>query len=73
MPCISMVGFPGGTVVKESPANAADARNVGSISGLGNCLLEEIATHSSVFAWKIPWTEEPGRVQSRGPQRVRCN
>ena len=68
-----MVGFPGGTVVKESPANAADARNVGSISGLGNYLLEEIATHSSVFAWKIPWTEEPGRVQSRGPQRVRCN
>ena len=48
-----MVGFPGGTVVKESPANAADARNVGSISGLGNCLLEEIATHSSVLPGKF--------------------
>ena len=31
---------------------------------------EEIATHSSVLAWKIPWTEEPGRLQSMGSQRV---
>jgi len=30
-----------------------------------------IATHSSILAWKIPWTEEPGRVQSLGSQRVR--
>ena len=29
-----------------------------------------MATHSSVLAWKIPWTEEPGRLQSMGPQRV---
>ena len=34
-------------------------------------LKEEIATHSSVLAWKIPWTEEPGRLQSLGSQRVR--
>ena len=33
-------------------------------------LEEEIATHSSVFAWRIPWTEEPGRLQSMGSQRV---
>ena len=32
---------------------------------------EEMATYSSTLAWKIPWTEEPGRVQSKGSQRVR--
>ena len=34
---------------------------------------EEMATHSSVFAWRIPWTEEPGGLQSMGSQRVRHN
>ena len=33
-------------------------------------LEKEMATHSSTLAWKIPWTEEPGRVQSMGSQRV---
>ena len=33
-------------------------------------LEEEMATHSSILAWRIPWTEEPGRVQSMGSQRV---
>ena len=33
-------------------------------------LEEEMATHSSVLAWKIPWMEEPGRLQSMGSQRV---
>ena len=33
-------------------------------------LEKEMATHSSTFAWRIPWTEEPGRVQSMGSQRV---
>ena len=38
----------------------------------GEDLLEkEMATHSSILAWKIPWTEEPGRLQSMGSQRVR--
>ena len=32
-----------------------------------------MATHSSILAWRIPWTEEPGGLQSRGPQRVRHN
>ena len=36
-------------------------------------LEKEMATHSSILAWKIPWTEEPGRLQSMGPQRVRHN
>ena len=34
-------------------------------------LEKEMATHSSILAWKIPWTEEPGRLQSMGLQRVR--
>ena len=34
-------------------------------------LVEEMATHSSILAWEIPWTEEPGRLQSMGSQRVR--
>ena len=34
-------------------------------------LEEEMATHSSILAWKIPWAEEPGRLQSMGSQRVR--
>ena len=36
-------------------------------------LEKEMATHSSILAWKIPWTEEPGRLQSMGSQRVRHN
>ena len=32
-----------------------------------------MATHSSIFAWRIPWTEEPGGLQSMGSQRVGCN
>ena len=38
--------------------------------GQENPLEKEMATHSSTVAWKIPWTEEPGRVQSMGSQRV---
>ena len=36
-------------------------------------LEKETATYSSILAWEIPWTEEPGRIQSMGPQRVRNN
>ena len=36
-------------------------------------LEKEMATHSSILAWKIPWTEEPGRLQSMGSQRVGHN
>ena len=39
--------------------------------GQENLLEKEMATHSSTLAWKIPWTEEPGRLQSMGSQRVR--
>ena len=61
------MGFPGGTVVKNLPANIGDAV---SILGQEDPLEGEMATHSSILAWKIPWTEEPGMLQSMGSQRV---
>ena len=57
-------------VVKNLPANAGDRRDTRSIPGLGNPLEEDLATPSSVLDWKIPWTEEPGGLQSMGLQRV---
>ena len=66
-------GFPGDTVVKNPPANAGHARDAGSIPGLENPLEEGMATHSSILAWRIPWTEEPGGLESMGSQRVRHN
>ena len=39
--------------------------------GQEDLLEKEMATHSSILAWKIPWTEEPGRLQSMGSERVR--
>ena len=41
--------------------------------GWEDSLEKEMATHSSILAWRIPWTEEPGRLQSMGSQRVWCN
>ena len=41
------------------------------VPGQEDLLEKEMATHSSTLAWKIPWTEEPGRLQSMGSQRVR--
>ena len=44
-----------------------------STLGLEDYLEKEMATHSSILAWRIPWTEEPGRLQSMGSQRVEHN
>ena len=44
-------------VVKNTPANAGDVRNMGLISGLGKFPGESMATHSSILAWRNPWTE----------------
>ena len=60
-------GFPGGSEVKASACNAGD---VHSIPGMGSSLGKEIAMHSSILAWEIPWTEEPCGLQSMGSQRV---
>ena len=65
--CIPEMGFPGGSVVKNPPANAGD---LGSILGCEDSLEEEMATHSSILAWRIPRTKEPGGLQSMGSQRV---
>ena len=55
--------FPGGSVVKNPLASAGDSGVIGSL-GREDSLEEEMATHSSVLAWMIPWTEEPGGLQS---------
>ena len=59
--------FPGGSDGKASAYNVGDP---GSIPGWEDLLEKEMATHSTTLALKIPWTEEPGRLQSTGPQRV---
>ena len=55
-------------VVKNLPANAGDVRDAGSVPGSGTSLEEGMATHSSILAWRILWTEEPGKLQSMGSQ-----
>ena len=62
------LGFPGGTVVKNLPANARRTRDSGSIPGSGRSPGGENGTHSSILAWKIPWTVEPAGLQSMGSQ-----
>ena len=57
-------------MVKNLPVSAGDA---GSIPGQDDPLEEGMATHSSILAWRVPWTEEPGRLQSMGSQRVGHN
>ena len=59
-------GFPGGSGGKESASNAGDL-------GWEDPLEKEMATHSSILAWKIPSTEEPGGLSSMGLQRVGYN
>ena len=59
--------FPGGSDSKASAYNAGDPD---SISVSEDLLEKEMATHSSILAWKIPWTEEPGRLQSMGLQEL---
>ena len=51
-------------MVKNPPANAGDTRGAGSIPGFEDPLEKGMATHSSILAWKIPWTEEPGGLPS---------
>jgi len=59
------MGFPGGSDGKESACNAGYP---GSISELGRSLGEGHTTHSSILAWRLPWTEELGGLQSLGLQ-----
>ena len=57
-------------MVKNLPANAGDIRHLCSIPGLGRSPGGGNGTHSSILAWRIPRTEEPGGLQSTGSQRV---
>ena len=64
------LGFPDGAVVKNPPA--MQEMGVQSLDQ-DDPLEEEMATHSSVLAWRIPWTEEPGGPQFTGSHRVRLD
>ena len=57
------MSFPGGSDSKESACNAGD---LGSVPGSGKSPGEGNGSHSSILAWKIPWIEEPGGLQSMG-------
>ena len=56
-------------VVKNPAANAGEVRDAGSVPGQEDPLEKGMATHSSILAWRTPWTEEPGGLQSMGSQR----
>ena len=56
-------------MVKNQPANARDIKRRG-FDPWEDPLVEEMSTRSSILAWRIPWTEEPGGLQSIGLQRV---
>ena len=58
--------FPGGSEVKLPTMQETWVRSLGQEDPLE----KEMATHSSILAWRIPWTEEPGGLQSTGWQRV---
>ena len=63
----SQLGFPGGSEDKATAYNVGD--RVLSLDW-ADPLEKEMATHSSILAWRFPWTEEPGGLQSTGSQRV---
>ena len=68
-----LVGFPSGIGVKNlPPMHEMQETWVPSLGG-EDTPEEGMAIHSSILAWEIPWTEEPGRLQSMGSQRVRHN
>ena len=62
------LGLPGGSEDKKSTCNEG---NLGLIPGLGRSPGEGNGYHSSILAWRIPWKEEPGKLQPMGSQRVR--
>ena len=65
-----IIGLPDGSVVKNSPANAGDAGDKGSIPGLGRFTGGGNGTHSNILAWKIPRTGKPDGPQPMWSQRV---
>ena len=68
---IKHMGFPSGSVVKKLPAMQEPQETGVQSLGWEDPLEDGMATCSSILDWKIPWTEEPGRLQSMGSQGVR--
>ena len=68
-----VLSSPSGSVDKESACSGGGTGDAGSIPGLGRSPGEENGNFSSILTGKIPWIEEPGRLQSVGSQRVRYN
>ena len=66
-------GFPRGLSGKESACNSGESRDTDLSLGQEDSLEEEMATHSGILAWTIPWIEEPGGLQSMGSQSVGHN
>ena len=60
-------------MVKNLPANEGNIKDMGLIPESERSPEEEMATYSSILAWRIPWTEEPGELQFIGAQKVRQN
>ena len=68
---IQKLNFVSASLVSQRvKVSACNVRDLGSIPRSGRSLEKEMSTHSSTLAWKIPWAEEPGGLQSMGPQRV---
>ena len=59
-----IMDFPGGSVIENPFANAGDAGDAVQSLGREDPLEEGMAAHSRILAWEIPWTEEPGGLQS---------
>ena len=68
-----MGGFCSGSAIKNLPAIRDPQETQVQSLGQEDPLEEDIATHFSILAWRIPWTDEPGGLQSIGWQRVRHN
>ena len=68
LPTPIFLGFPDGSAGKESACNAGDLGS--QSSGWEDPLEKRMATHLNILAWRIPWTEEPDRLQSMGLQRA---
>ena len=64
------MGTAAGSVVKNLPVKAGDSGDRDLIPGQEGLLEKDVATHSSILAWRIPWKEEPGGPQSIASQRI---
>ena len=64
------MGFPCGSAIKKPPAMQEEQETWVQSLGQEDPLEEGMTTHFSSLAWRIPWTEEPGGLQSMGSQRV---